>query len=684
MPLRRKPRFDSEARETSQGDLPPSESRRSDALLRFGTYEVDLRAGELRKSGVKIKIQEKPFQILVVLLERPGEVVTREELHRRLWPPDTFVDFDGSLNAATNKLREALGDSADNPRFVETLPRRGYRFIAPVEKPVQAAAVGSGISYGETPSPQGGAVPFANTPPMERAAEGVATLRRDHRYRTRFWLSLCAVGAVTIASFLLLPRLWEPSGIARRPPPSGRIMLGVLPFDNYTGDPEQQYFVGGLTEEVIAQLGRLNPERLGVIARTSTAAFGASARPIAQMGEELGIDYAVEGSVRRENDRVRITVQVIDVRDRTHTWAENYEQQLSGILELQTEIAGFIARSLALKLLDDGAPQVGVAKTTNAAAYEAYLKGRYFREQITERGFRKGIEYFERAISEDSRYARAYSGLAGCYCLLGGHGMEVERPSHVLPRAKEAARRALELDDSLAEAHGVLGMIALKFDWDLEEAQRRFRRATELNPSYAQGFLWYSLYYEVIGQSGEAIAQATRARDLDPLSLAANVNLAQQYHRAGRHDEAAEQLEKALELSPNFWAAHWVLGDVHERRGSYQEAIAALSKAVLFSDKNPAPLGSLGFVYGLAGQPGPALEVLADLEKLADERYVSPFNMAIVHLGLGDKEEALEQLEKGYRERSRSMIWLKVDARLRPLNDDPRFQNLLKLLGFST
>ncbi len=653
----------------------------SDAMLRFGTYEVDLRAGELRKSGVKIKIQEKPFQILAALLERPGEVVTREELHQRLWPPNTFVDFDGSLNAATNKLREALGDSADNPRFVETLPRRGYRFIASVERPVQAAAsaaVGSGISDGLTPSAK------ENTPPMEHAVEGGATLRRDHRYKTRFWLTLCAVGATAVASYFLAPGLWEPSGSRTPPPPSGRIMLGVLPFENYTGDPEQQYFVGGLTEEVIAQLGRLNPQRLGVMARTSTAAFKASARPIAQMGQELGIDYAVEGSVRRENDRVRITVQVVDVRDRTHTWVEDYEQQLNGILELQTQIAGFITRSLALKLLDDGAPQVGAAKTTNAAAYEAYLKGRYFREQITERGFRKGIEYFERAIAEDSRYARAYSGLAGCYCLLGGHGMEVERPSDVLPRAKAVAQRALELDDSLAEAHGVLGMIALKFDWDLEEAQRRFRRATELNPSYAQGFLWYSLYYEVIGQGGEAIVQATRARDLDPLSLAANVNLAQQYHRAGRHDEAAEQLEKALELSPNFWAAHWVLGDVHERRGSYQEAIAALSKAALFSDKNPAPLGSLGFVYGLAGQPGPALGVLADLEKLADERYVSPFNMAIVHLGLGDKEKALEQLEEGYRQRSRSMMWLKVDARLRSLYDDPGFQSLLKRLGLST
>ena len=650
-------------------------------MLRFGTFEVDLRAGELRKSGVKIRIQEKPFQILEALLEHPGEVVTREELHQRLWPPDTFVDFDGSLNAATNKLREALGDSADNPRFVETLPRRGYRFIAPVEKPVQAAAgaaVGSEISPGQTPSTKGGAAPFESISPMKAAAEGVATRGRANRYTTRFWLTLCVVGVAAVASYLLLPRFWEPS---TPPPPSGRVMLGVLPFENYTGDPEQQYFVGGLTEEVIAQLGRLNPQRLGVIARTSTAAFRASARPIAQMGEDLGIDYAVEGSVRREDDRVRITVQMIDVRDRTHTWVEDYEQVLGGVLELQTEIAGFIARSLALKLLDGNIPQAGAANTTNAAAYEAYLKGRYFREQITERGFRKGIEYFERAIGEDPRYARAYSGLAGCYCLLGGHGMEVERPSDVLPRAKAVARRALELDDSLAEAHGVLGMIALKFDWDLEEAQRRFRRATELNPSYAQGFLWYSLYYEVTGQSGEAIVQATRARDLDPLSLGANVNLAQQYHRAGLYDKAIEQLEKALELSPNFWAAHWVLGDTHERKGSYDEATAALSKAALFSAKNPASLGSLGFVYGRAGQPRMALEVLRDLEKLTDERYVSPFNMALIHLGLDNKDQAMDWLEKGYRERSRSMIWLNVDARFDPLREDPRFQDLRHRIG---
>ncbi len=461
----------------------------------------------------------------------------------------------------------------------------------------------------------------------------------------------------------------------------------MLPFDNYTGDPEHDYFVGGLTEEVISQLGRLDPDRLGVIARTSTESYKAGAKPIEVMGEELGVDYAVEGSLRRENERVRITVQLIYVRDQTHTWVEDYERRLDSVLldsvlELQTEVANLISRSLALKLLDRIETPARVSSTSNPTAYETYLKGRYFREQITESGFRKGIEYFETAIKEDPTFARAYSGLAGCYCLLGGHGLEIERPDDVLPRSRREAEAALDLSESIEEAHGVLGMINLKYDWDFEEAERQFRRATELNPSYAQGFLWYSLYYEVTGQMGEAIEKARRARDLDPLSLAANTNLAQQYYQAGRDDEAGQQLEKVLELSPNFWAAHWILGESYQRKGLYQEAVVSLSKAALLSDNNPAPLGSLGFTYGRAGEEKLARAMLADLEKLAEERYVSPFSMAIVHLGLGEKDEALEQLEEAYRLRSRSMAWLNVDTRLESLRDDPRFQSLLQRIGF--
>ena len=521
----------------------------------------------------------------------------------------------------------------------------------------------------------------ASIEPDVSRESGVDKERPDRSPRSR-WVAVLAAAAIAVVAYLLTSSSDDQDAGTRPPAPSGRILLAVLPFDNYTGNPELDYFVGGLTEEVIAQLGRLNPERLGVIARTSTAGYKASAKPIGLMGEELGVDYAVEGSFRREAERVRITVQLIDVRDRTHAWVEDYEKKLDSVLQLQTEVANLISRSLALKLLDRPEAPARVSGTSNASAYEAYLTGRYFREQITESGFRKGIEYFEKAIEEDPAFAQAYSGLAGCYCLLGGHGLEVERPGDVLPRSREEAEAALALSDSIEEAHGVLGMISLKYDWDFAEAERRFRRATDLNPSYAQGFLWYSLYYEVTGQAGEAIAKAQRARDLDPLSLAANLNLAQQYDRARRHGEAVRQLEKVLELNPNFWAAHWVLGDIHERKGNYKQAIATLSKAAFLSNNNPVSLGSLGFAYGRAGEEKLARAMLADLGALAEERYVSPFNPAIVHLGLGETDKAMEKLEEGYRLRSRSMAWLNVDTRLEPLRDDPRFQDLLQRIGF--
>ena len=416
-----------------------------------------------------------------------------------------------------SKLREYYDTAGSNDPLLIEVPKGTY---SPV--------------FLEVPRHPASVAPASIEPDVSRGPS--ADNERPDRSPRSWWVAVLAAAAIAVVAYLLTSSSDEQDSGARPPAPPGRILLAVLPFDNYTGDPEQDYFVGGLTEEVISQLGRLNPERLGVIARTSTAGYKASAKPIGLMGEDppgLGVDYAVEGSLRRENERVRITVQLIDVRDRTHTWVEDYEKRLDSVLQLQTEVANLISRSLALKLLDRPEAPTRVSGTSNILAYEAYLTGRYFREQITESGFRKGIEYFETAIGEDPAFAQAYSGLAGCYCLLGGHGLEVERPSDVLPRAREEAEAALELSESVEEAHGVLGMISLKYDWDFEEAERQFRRATDLNPSYAQGFLWYSLYYEVTGQTGEAIAKAQRARDLDPLSLAANLNLAQQYDRAG-------------------------------------------------------------------------------------------------------------------------------------------------------
>jgi TolB-like protein/DNA-binding winged helix-turn-helix (wHTH) protein/Flp pilus assembly protein TadD len=623
------------------------------SIVRFGVFEVDLRAGELRRQGLKIKIQEKPFQILATLLESSGEVVTREELRQRLWPSDVFVDYDNSLNAAITKLREALGDSADNPCFVETLPRHGYRFLAPVKRDTQVSPTMETLEEKTSPS-----IPRKSSPSIIRLVLGLAT-------------------ALIVVAFFA----WLSDG-PQSPSSVDRVMLAVLPLDNMSGNSEDEYFSTGLTEEMITYLGRLDPEQLGVIAHTSTKPYKDSHKSVAQIGEELHVDYVLEGSVRREDDRVRVTGQLIDVRDQTHLWAETYDRDLAKVFAIQSEIAARIAGSLRLKLLSKTPSMLASGEARNGPVHEAYLKGRYFSELATERGFRKGIDYFTQAIEQNPSYAPAYAGLAGCHCQLGGHGMELERPRKTLSKSKAAALKALELDGSLAEAHAVLGVIRLKYDWDWSGAEQAFKRAIDLNPSYAQAHLWYSLYFEVLGRSEEAINEARLALDLDPLSLKANVNLASQFYQARQYDRAIEQLKRGLELKPNFWGAHWLLGDTYERKGMYEKAISELKQAVILSGNNPGPLGSLGYTYALSGQREQALSLRNQLKLLAGERYVSPFNIALISIGLGEADLALEWLERAYEERSRSVVWLKVEARCDSLRSAPRFIALLDRIGF--
>ncbi len=621
-------------------------------VVRFGIFEVDLRAGELRRQGRKVKIQEKPFQVLSALLELPGEVVTREELRQRLWSSDVFLDFDNSLNAAITKLREALGDSADNPRFVETLPRHGYRFLGSVQSDMPAPSTKKTLEEKTSPP----IPPFAFSPAM-RLALGLVTL------------------LILIAFFV-----W-PSAAPQKKSSEERIMLAVLPLDNMSGKAEDEYFSSGLTEEMITYLGRLDPEQLGVIGHTSTKPYKNTQKSVAQIGEELSVDYVLEGSVRRENDQFRVTGQLIDVQDQTHLWAETYDGNLSKVFAIQSEIAARIASSLKLKLLSKALPSNSEGGNSGPI-HEAYLKGRYFSDLVTERGFQKGIQYFGEAIEGNPSYAQAYAGLAGCHCQLGGHGMELLRPRETLPKAKVAALKAIELDGSLAEAHAVLGMIRLKYDWYWSGAEEAFKQAINLNPSYAQAHLWYSLYFEVLGRPEEAINEARLALNLDPLSLKANVNLAAQYYQARQYEQTIEQLQRGLEFNPNFWGAHWLLGDTYERQGRYKEAISELKQAVALSDNNPGPLGSLGYTYARSGQKELALSLHHQLQLMAEERYVSPFNSALIFMGLGEKDQAFEWLERAYEERSRSMIWLNVEARCDSLRSDPRFMALVGRIGF--
>ncbi len=584
------------------------ESTRLQRAVRFGAFEVDLRAGEVRKRGLKIKLQEKPFQILAMLLERPGEIVTREELRKKLWPADTFVDFDHSLNTGINKIREALRDSADNPRFVETLARRGYRFVAPVDELGQASR----------PRPK---------------------------------------------------------------PPAEKIRLAVLPFHNLSADPEQEYFSEGMTEEMIAHLGRLHPQRLGVIAGNSAMRYKHTDRGIDQIGHELGVDYILAGSVRRAADRVRITAQLIQVSDQTHLWAEIYERQLADVLAIQSDVAGRIARSLTVELLPAQQAALARASTTNSEAYEAYLKGRYHWNKRTEEGLKKAIEYFEQATAKDPEYALAYAGLAECLSVLGWYSLHP--PKESVPIAKAAATKALEIDNKLAEAHTSLASAKMYYDWDWLGAEREFKLALELNPNYATAHHWYGDYLVMMGRFAEASTELERAHELDPLSLIINKTTGDPFYYGRQYDQAIEHFRKIIEAEPNFYVTHIFLGWAYEQKGQFPEAIAEFETASRLDD-SPVILAALGRAYAVSGKRGEAQKVLEELKELSQRRYVSPYLMAIIYTGLRKKDQAFEWLEEAYQDRSDWLAWLKVDPRLDSLRSDPRFTDLLGRVGLAS
>ena len=571
-------------------------------ILRFGEFELDPHSRELRKRGIRISFQNQFFELLMLLLERPGELVTREEIRERLWPGEEFADLNHRLNITINKIRQALHESPEVPRFVETVPLRGYRFIAPVELVGQAGA------------------PKRRTLPLVTKV-GIAA-------------SVLAI----LGGYFVLKSFQGTDEVTPAP-----VRIAVLPFENFTGDPEQEYLSDGLTEEVTAELGKLNPKRLGVIARTSVMPYKGTQKGVEQIGQELQVDYVLEGSVQREDERLRITAQFIDVGDETHLWSGVFEGEGQNIFALQETVARRVANSLAIAVLSPS-PAEPTERYIDPAAYEAYLKGRYFRSRNSEQGFRTSIDYFQEAIQIDPTYASAYAGLASCYCLLAGHGLEVLPPSDAMPRAREAAMRALELDATEPEAHAVLGMVGLKYDWNFPAADGAFQRAIDLNPSLSRGHLWYSIFLEAMGRFEEAVIQAKMGRDLDPLSLEANANLGLQLLHTGRSQEALGWIEDALELDNDYWGAHWVLGNYHRKEGSYREAVNEFRQAVALSDGNTVSLASLGHAYALSGQQSEALGVLSRLEELEERRYVSPALIAYIHAGLDATDLAFQRL----------------------------------------
>ena len=644
--------------------------------LRFGAYEFDLRAGELRKHGMRIKLQEQPCQILAILLEHRGEMVTREELQSRLWPRNTFVDFDHSLNTAVMRLREALSDSSENPRFIETLPRRGYRFVAPVEEksaPLTESHPPQTARLGASPT----ANPNENPALSLASAEFPATAAKksDRVLRPRlFSLTIFLIVIVLAASFgfRYLPR---PSVAVA---PQGRMTsLVVLPFENLSADKDQAYFADGMTDELIAHLAKIRSLR--VISRTSSMEYKGTHKALSQIARDLNVDSVVEGTVLRSGDRVRITAELVQVATDRHLWAETYESQLGDILTLQSHVASAIVNEIRVKLTPEDQVRLATTRPVSTQSYENYLKGRYYWNKRSQEGLTKAIDYFQLAIEKDPNYALAYAGLADCYSIIGSAIVGTVPASGVAPQARAAALKSLELDDTLAEAHTSLATVRFNYDWDWNAAASGFRRAVELNPSYATAYQRNSLYLMSMGRTSESIAEMNRAHDLDPLSISMNFSLGWRLYMAREYDQAIEQLRNTIDMDPAFVLPHLVLGQAYEQKKAYDQAIAELRRATELSLGSPPVLAALARTLAVSGRITEARNLLEQLQ-LSKRQYVSPFYVAIVYAGLGENERALDWLEKAYADHSNAIVFLKVDPQLDTLRSYPRFHELQRKL----
>jgi TolB-like protein/Flp pilus assembly protein TadD len=596
---------------------------------------------------------------LSILLERPGQVVSREEMRDKLWDSDTFVDYERSLNSAIRKLRAVLGDSQESSRYIETVPRLGYRFIAPVEE--ISASVEPSSTGPLAPAPTGAVAKIVGSP-------------------GRHWSLILGIPAILLtlaASYFM----WSRARV-RQQTPGGRLMLAVLPFENLTGDPAQDYLSDGLTEEMIAQLGRLDPEHLGVIARTSVMHYKHTMEQAGQIGRELGVQYVLEGSLRRESDRVRITAQLVQMKDQTHIWSRQYDRELTSLLALQGEIAQETADEIQLTLGRGHklwATDRKVGSATSYEVYDLYLRGRYFWNKRTEDGFRQAAEYFQQSVAKDQNYARAYAGLADTYALMSSWSFVPQ--NEYIPKARAAALRALQIDDSLAEAHTSLALIAENYDFDWQTAEKEYRRAIQLDPQYATAHQWYAECLSFQGRFPEALEESERARQLDPLSLIIATDHAAIFYLARQYDRAIEQFRAVRAMEPNFVRAHMLVYPYVEK-GLFPEALA---EAVSWRHGDGSPVWEIqAYVYGRWGKEQQAERALAQWKRWSPGRPVVATLAAVeAYVATDRKREALALIEESAREHSNLITTLKVEPALDPLRGDPRFQELLRRVGLA-
>ena len=624
----------------------PAPARR---VLRFDNFELDVRTGELRKRGVRLRLQGQPLQVLAALLKRPGDVVTREELRSLIWSADTFVDFDHSLHNAIARLREVLGDSAETPRYIETLPRRGYRFIAPVEA-------------GDLPALSGAS---DSAPPAD--LPGHLRLTKSHA------LLLATVFAVIVISIAVW--LARTSGTPASAAPRLN-SIAVLPLDNLSGDPSEEFFADGMTDQLITDLAKVGSLR--VISRTSVMRYKGTRKSLPEIARELDVAAVVEGSVIRSGQRVRVTAQLIQAPTDQHLWAETYDRDLGDILKLQGEVADAIAGQVRAQLTPTQQALIRRAHAVNPAAYDAYLKGRiYFVNEFTKPdSLKKAQHLFEEAIQKDPNFALAYAGLADSYVYLAFAG--ALQKDQAYQSAKEALAKALELDDSIGEAYDTLGLLSWRFDWDWDAADREFNRAIALAPSYSCAHEDRAMFLGFMGRRDEALAEIAKIDQLDYGSSSAGV-VSATYNQLRDYPRLIEASKRALLLDPKDWWQHYNLGAGYEGTGKVQEAIAEYETAVKMSDGSADAAAALAHAYSAAGKKAEAEKILRDLERKLKGTSASPYTMATIYAGLGENDKAFEFLEKAYSEKSLDFaLPLQSDLLLDSLHPDPRFQSLLR------
>ncbi|HMG17403.1 MAG TPA: winged helix-turn-helix domain-containing protein [Gemmatimonadales bacterium] len=614
--------------------------------IRFGEdFELDPRAYQLRRAGRSLKLERIPMEILLLLTEQRGQLVSREQIAERIWGKGHFLDTDNSINGAIRKIRQILRDHPEQPRFIQTVTGRGYRFIAPV------------LESGE---PKGELSPPGPEPrPRARLALGVTL----------------SVLVVAVAAWVVWSRSQTPRPVA------GRVMLAVLPFENLTGDAAQEYFSDGLTEEMITQLGNVDPQHLQVIARTSVMRYKNGRTPLDQVGRELGVQYIIEGSVRRDANDVRVTAQLIEAKDQRQIWAQQYDRELKDLLALQGEIAQRIAVEI-LSTLGRGTSRALPPPARTAREYEAYdlyLKGLYFWNKRTVPAFETAIRYFTQATIKDSTYARAYAGLASSYELLMSYSGRP--PQELLSKARASALKALELDPGLAEAHTAYALLVQNHDWDWQTAERGFRRAIELNPNYATAHHWYAEHLMWRGRFDEALRESDRALQLDPLSLIIATDRGEILYLARQYDRAIETWRSVLELDPEFPRAHLIQW-AYVEKGMLAEARAD------FERHGPGPMNVgywswLAAFYGRSGQPEQARHAIRKMRELSARQQLPPGSVARTYAAVGERDSALAYLERAYAEHSGELTTLKVNPVYDSLRSDPRFQSLLRRVGLA-